>query len=527
MFLTFKLFNSTRYENVEAGIIYLHPDNWDDFGYKTLFFLEVRDKSGQGYKIGNVKIGFSGQNTGWTKEFLSNDFNILPEGFYSLGQDADYYKNLTDNFSDDFISSLLHALQDVTFMPERLEMAKNDDVFTTSLLRSIPLSTIETQFQRILKRAEPLTEYHFSYEKPQTERYSGFTVDFHVDPTTKPSTNIHVLIGRNGVGKTTLLNDMVDALIPDRGSEQYTGYFLKKGFWGAPTRLSDGYFSGLVSVSFSAFDPFTPPKEQHDQNLGLRYSYVGLKQSTSNQEYEQLRLKNKFDLCEDFVRSLNVCLSLSAKKERWMQAVNKLESDHNFAEMDLSQLIGIYETDYSLGGNEFPRAASFLFEKMSSGHAIVILTITKLIETVEEKTLVLLDEPESHLHPPLLSAFTRALSELLNNRNGVAIIATHSPVILQEVPKTCVSILRRTRLTANVDRPENETFAENVGVLTREVFGLEVSKSGYHELLFRSVSQGKSYEDIEKEYRSQLGFEGKAILRSMIMDRDFNLGMKK
>lgn len=48
---------------------------------------------------------------------------------------------------------------------------------------------------------------------------------------------------------------------------------------------------------------------------------------------------------------------------------------------------------------------------------------------------MLIDEPEGHLHPPLLSAFVRALSELLVNRNGVAIIATHSPVVLQEVPR--------------------------------------------------------------------------------------------
>jgi predicted ATP-dependent endonuclease of OLD family len=68
--------------------------------------------------------------------------------------------------------------------------------------------------------------------------------------------------------------------------------------------------------------------------------------------------------------------------------------------------------------------------------------VTRLVESVEERTLVLLDEPESHLHPPLLSAFVRALSDLLVNRNGAAIIATHSPVVLQEVPRECVWRLR-------------------------------------------------------------------------------------
>ena len=190
----------------------------------------------------------------------------------------------------------------------------------------------------------------------------------------------------------------------------------------------------------------------------------------------------------------------------------------------MCDLDNVYAADQSDNQQTFSEKATALFQRMSSGHAIVLLTVTKLVETVEEKTLVLLDEPESHLHPPLLSAFTRALSDLLVNRNGVAIIATHSPVVLQEVPKSCVSILRRTRLIANVDRPESETFAENVGILTREVFGLEVSKSGFHNLLANSVAESKSYEEVELEYQNQLGFEGKTILRSMIMIRDSQLG---
>lgn len=41
----------------------------------------------------------------------------------------------------------------------------------------------------------------------------------------------------------------------------------------------------------------------------------------------------------------------------------------------------------------------------------MLLSITKLVEFVEERSLVLMDEPEAHLHLPLLSAFVRALSD--------------------------------------------------------------------------------------------------------------------
>lgn len=146
----------------------------------------------------------------------------------------------------------------------------------------------------------------------------------------------------------------------------------------------------------------------------------------------------------------------------------------------------------------------------------MLLTITKLIELVEEKLLVLIDEPEGHLHPPLLSAFVRALSDLLIDRNGVAIVATHSPVVLQEVPKRCVWILNRSGLSARVDWPESETFGENVGLLTREVFGLQVVQTGFHRMIAEAVA-GKSYEEVLELFAGRLGGEARALARALTL----------
>ena len=523
MALTFqKLARSADFPHQARNMGYLSPNNWDDYHHKTLFLLTIFDEQGNEQNIGNIKIGFVGQNEGWTQEQIPDQFEMLPEYFYSLGQDADYYKNVVENLSQEIAINVLTSLGDVVHDSERLKLAENESAFQISLLRSVNRTSIDNQFRRILRHEAQLTEYNFYYKKDANPRYSGIRVEFEVEPNTKPSSNIHILIGRNGVGKTTLLNDMVNALLPNRGSIEETGCFFVLSQSNEATTINNDYFAGVVSVSFSAFDPFTPPNDQHDANAGMRYYYVGLKKRLTQQNVVS-SLKDKEELCNNFIDSLKICFALTAKKTRWINAVKTLESDFNFAEMDLCDLTNVYTGDLSDNKHDFSERAEALFQRMSSGHAIVLLTVTKLVETVEEKTLVLLDEPESHLHPPLLSAFTRALSDLLVNRNGVAIIATHSPVVLQEVPKSCVSILRRTRLIANVDRPESETFAENVGILTREVFGLEVSKSGFHDLLVNSVAEGKSYEEIEQEYQSQLGFEGKTILRSMIMVRDSQL----
>ncbi|WP_222933269.1 AAA family ATPase [Pseudomonas prosekii] len=500
----------------------LLPDNWDDYGYKTSFSLTVYDGEGAALLVGNVKIAYIGQVEGWSEDKVPDSFNRLSDDFYSLGQDADYYQNLVNNLNPLVMHEILEALGDVAYLPQRLHRAAQEKVFTSSLLRVVNHTTIVHQFTKILRGEAPLTPYDFYYVKPPTDRSAGLRLDFSVKPDSKPSSNMHILIGRNGVGKTTILNSMIEALVSPSQENFINGHFFKVHPWHTDSLIQQDEFAGVVSVSFSAFDPFEPPPNQSDASAGMRYRYIGLKKKIGGNELWSWGLKTKDDLCTDLANSLSSCLALQAKRFRWVNAIKKLESDYNFEEMNLLQLIDAYEADWSDSKDQFLTSSSKFFDRMSSGHAIVLLTITQLIETVEERTLVLIDEPESHLHPPLLSAFTRALSDLLTNRNAVAIIATHSPVVLQEVPKSCVSVISRTRLVATVDSPESETFAENVGALTRQVFGLEVNKSGFHELLALAVSNGMSFEEIEQQYSGQIGNEGQALLRSLTISRDRN-----
>lgn len=102
--------------------------------------------------------------------------------------------------------------------------------------------------------------------------------------------------------------------------------------------------------------------------------------------------------------------------------------------------------------------------------------------------------------------------QLLITTNGVAIIATHSPVILQEVPKSCAWKLRRIGAEAVQRRLQTETFGENVGILTNEVFGLEVTNSGFYKLLYKVAGENESYNKAVDYFEGQLGMEARAIL---------------
>ena len=172
------------------------------------------------------------------------------------------------------------------------------------------------------------------------------------------------------------------------------------------------------------------------------------------------------------------------------KTIQVLESDPVFMH---SQLRSLLTENNSLTPQ---KNAGKIFSRLSSGHQVIMLTLVQLIDYLTERTFVILDEPENHLHPPLLSAFIRALSELLINYNGVALIATHSPVILQEVPRSCVWKIDRSGSKVSANRLEIESFGATIGSLTREVFGLEVRESGFHKILCEEVKSGHSYEEI-------------------------------
>lgn len=497
----------------ERGVVQLSSGDWDDYSFKTSFTVTLYDLQGNRIDLGSVKIGYRGQPKGWTRASLPETFANLSEGWFSLGQDVEYYKNVVNQLSPDVRSLILSALKDVVADQSVLISAQNENVFKDSLMRGVSMSAIHGQFRRVLNGEVELTDFHFSYSQEGDERHAAVDLDFRVEVASKPSTNIHVIIGRNGVGKTTLLNNMVGALLGLMRPNQPAHGFYERNIFNSRKFLSKEYFSSVVSVSFSAFDPFLPPEDRLDRTTGPAYFYIGMKNARFGHGVDKkLPPKTDADLVNDFITSFRSCLNQPEKRNRWHRAIKRLESDPNFEEMDLGQLLG-------MENREAIKAAGSMAGRMSSGHSIVLLTMTKLVDTVEEKTLVLLDEPESHLHPPLLSAFTRALSELLYSRNGVAIIATHSPVVLQEVPRSCVWKLTRFRAEGRSDRPERETFGENVGILTREIFGLEVSKSGFHEMMQHAVELGGTFDSIMAEYGGQLGAEAKAILLSLISAR--------
>jgi hypothetical protein len=72
------------------------------------------------------------------------------------------------------------------------------------------------------------------------------------------------------------------------------------------------------------------------------------------------------------------------------------------------------------------------------------------------------------------------------------------------------------------ERPEVQTFGENVGLLTSEVFGLEVTQTGFHKMLRDAVDELPTYNRLIRRFNGELGDEARAIAQGLLAVRDSN-----
>lgn len=494
--------NGYSVSSSKVNTAYLIIDNWDDwFRYSTMYDLEIVDNEGTIHYIGKIKIGEYSMQEEQRRPNIPDKFVELDKKFFSLGQSDHYYANL-NKLGYEVRHRVLISLNDMALNNEIFKKAIKEAVTISSLLRDVSGTTVKRQFRRIANGGVRLTKYNFDYKAPVDNKAlsNPMELSFKVIPESNPPTNIHVIIGRNGVGKTRLIKNMISALINNNNSDE-VGAFSEEA-------KESNLFANIICVAFSAFDEFSSISSR-DSNDDSHIPYINIGLPLFIDEKEKGKPLDRLSmLTNSFVESVDICVH-GAKSDLWEKAVATLESDPIFKEANVSIL-------KTLKSEKFKETAYNLFDRLSSGHKIILLTITKLVQTVEEKSLIFLDEPEGHLHPPLLSAFVRALSELLVNRNGVAIIATHSPVVLQEVPKSCVWKLRRSGREALAERLDIESFGENIDALTRDVFGFEVTYSGFHKLLREAVDKFGDYDEIIEDFNGELGMEARGILKALL-----------
>ena len=498
-------------------LICLQRSKLDDFTFNTTFEACYYDVLGRKHHLGTVKIGKAGMASGSTASYLPVEFMDFPEEFFSLGQDDQYYESIC-RLGDRLREQILTVLRDAAFELRRFERYKSEPVMQKSLLRSISAFAVQGQLHRMAMGGKRLDDYHFSYVIRGVQQPVKMTFD--VLTQSNPPSNVHVLIGRNGTGKTRMLKNMIQCI---RYGDTSNGRFQ----YDTPNGDSEyKQFANILCVAFSPFDDFSEIEKDKKAtgNNQIPWSFIGLNRELIGQ-YSDL----KRAVAEQFFQAFRNCMIVSWKRRLWYDAINILSTDPTFRDERIVELMPP-QSDLSEGVSVDGRKAQIMevFSRLSSGHKVVLLIMTGCVDKIEEQSVLFLDEPENHLHPPLLSALIRALSNLLTSRNGVAIISTHSPVVLQEVPANCVWALRRNGTILNADRPGIQTFGASIGSLTNDVFGLEVTETGFHHLLRDAVRELGEYDPDKSSndygavagiFKKQLGDEADLLLRTLLMLR--------
>lgn len=136
-------------------------------------------------------------------------------------------------------------------------------------MRYVNERTLVGQFRRVVAGGARLTDYTFRYRGPAQidAEFDPVTLVFNVEPLSKPPSNIQVIIGRNGVGKSHLLNAMSRALDAPEEDVEKNGEFIDEG-----DELEadlDSPFANIVSVTFSAFDDFPLIRQSRNATKGV------------------------------------------------------------------------------------------------------------------------------------------------------------------------------------------------------------------------------------------------------------------
>jgi energy-coupling factor transporter ATP-binding protein EcfA2 len=126
-----------------------------------------------------------------------------------------------------------------------------------------------------------------------------------------------------------------------------------------------------------------------------------------------------------------------------------------------------------------------------------------------------MDEPETHLHPNLISDFVNLLDFILENTGSQAILATHSAYFVREIPKEQVHVFQmHSENTISIENPRLNTFGATVDSISQFVF-LEDSEVELTEKIISKIGN-RIFEDIEEELSKHISLAALMNIRRRI-----------
>jgi predicted ATPase len=528
----------------------LQQDDWDDYSYKTLYHLYYRPNASNPDNvkyIGGVKILKRGQQTG--PQLIQKPFSRLGRGWVSVGTSLDYYQRLNE-LPSKHREKIMIALQDAVAIPELIEEFKDESGWETSVFRRTSdwikfiydaRILYEGNFSALVGMedfsflpkgaAEPI---EFNFEAPVPPDYYGSYR--RVGPSRKKvllPERIVVLVGRNGSGKSTILSRLAHlayASPQERNKKELSAM-------GEITPASIG-FMRVVTISYSAFDNFVVPGlAERDlkqiiediENGDSRFVFCGLRDIVGEVSKDLARAESDTETARSSVpidrRSSTELKPIDALADEFTKLLKtiKKNKDAKLFKAAIEPLMADPSfRDFTVQLEELlsnTRLARKYFMEWSTGHKIALHVVASLVAHTRPQSLVLFDEPETHLHPPLMAALMHSVRLILTEVNAYCVVATHSPVLLQETLARHVRYVERIGSSLEITLPKLETYGENIGILTYDSFGLTSASTDYHAALDLLAEEYDSLKEIESVFEFGLSAQARAYVLSKMAKR--------
>lgn len=132
---------------------------------------------------------------------------------------------------------------------------------------------------------------------------------------------------------------------------------------------------------------------------------------------------------------------------------------------------------------------SYELVDLSSGEIATLIRFTKLVSEVQKNSIVLIDEPELHLHPSWMTSYIYRLKKLFKNYNCHFIISTHSPLLVANLNKDDIIVLQKNHDRIVVKNVSVGTFGVEIDEILSNVFDVRLLDSKLIRTTFEQIEK--------------------------------------
>ncbi len=139
--------------------------------------------------------------------------------------------------------------------------------------------------------------------------------------------------------------------------------------------------------------------------------------------------------------------------------------------------------------NLYIGSENFPLIELSTGEISLLLRLFNIANQIKPNSIVLIDEPELHLHPNWCINYISKLKQLFNKYDSHFIIATHSPLLVANLNKEDIVVLKKINnviINSNID---TGTFGVNIDTVLEQVFGVTLSDSEIISTIFQEIQK--------------------------------------